>query len=75
VGAGVVWWIGGMFASSRLFARGDLVGWLGKEGELVCSLGSVVTAVACATLMGIGVGLWPARNAGRLDPIEAWARD
>jgi macrolide transport system ATP-binding/permease protein len=35
----------------------------------------VLTAVFCSTLIGIVFGFVPARNASRLDPIEALARD
>ncbi|WLH82064.1 hypothetical protein PSH81_10840 [Pseudomonas sp. FP2335] len=39
------------------------------------ALGSIVTAFACSTLIGIVFGFVPARNVARLDPIEALARD
>jgi macrolide transport system ATP-binding/permease protein len=34
-----------------------------------------VVAFACATLIGLGFGFMPARNAARLDPVDALARD
>ena len=42
---------------------------------MVFSVGSIVTAVVCSTLIGIVFGFVPARNAARLDPINALARD
>ncbi len=39
------------------------------------SLLSMVVACACSTLIGVAFGFWPARNASRLDPIEALARE
>lgn len=45
------------------------------EIPLRFSLDSVVLAVCCASLVGIVFGYMPARNASRLDPIEALMRD
>jgi macrolide transport system ATP-binding/permease protein len=42
---------------------------------LVFSLGSIVVAFSCAALIGIVFGFVPARNAARLDPVDALARD
>jgi macrolide transport system ATP-binding/permease protein len=67
--------IGGMIGISLSFAIGYLFSLFVKEWEMVFSLGSVVTAFACSTLIGIVFGFVPARNAARLDPIEALARD
>ena len=43
--------------------------------KLVFSLGSIVAALACSTLIGVGFGFLPARTASQLDPIEALARE
>ncbi|RQZ41217.1 MacB family efflux pump subunit [Burkholderia sp. Bp9090] len=45
------------------------------QWKMVFSVGSIVTAVLCSTLIGIVFGFMPARNAARLDPIDALARD
>ena len=63
IGIGLSYGIGYLFA---LFV---------KQWEMVFSLGSIVTAFVCSTLIGIVFGFVPARNAARLDPIEALARD
>jgi len=34
-----------------------------------------VIALVCSSLIGIGFGFIPARNASRLDPVVALARD
>ncbi|MDA8430863.1 MAG: MacB family efflux pump subunit [Geobacteraceae bacterium] len=39
------------------------------------SLTSIVSAFFCSTLIGVIFGFLPARNAARLDPIEALARE
>ncbi|OAE10736.1 macrolide ABC transporter permease/ATP-binding protein MacB [Pseudomonas simiae] len=67
--------IGGMIGISLSFAIGYLFSLFVQEWEMVFSLGSIVTAFACSTMIGIVFGFVPARNAARLDPIEALARD
>jgi macrolide transport system ATP-binding/permease protein len=49
--------------------------YLPKQWEIVLSLDAIGTAVACSTLTGIVFGYVPARNASRLDPVEALSRD
>ncbi|WP_341870149.1 FtsX-like permease family protein [Pseudomonas morbosilactucae] len=67
--------IGGAIGIGLSFAIGYLFSLFVKEWQMVFSLGSIVTAFACSTLIGIVFGFVPARNAARLDPIEALARD
>lgn len=43
--------------------------------KLVYSLSSIITAFVFSTLIGIAFGYLPARNASRLDPVAALARD
>jgi len=43
--------------------------------QLVYSVTSIVAALLCSSLIGIGFGFMPARNASRLDPVVALARD
>lgn len=48
----------------------------GQDGfTMVYSTSSMVLAFACSTLIGIVFGFLPARNAARLDPVDALARD
>ncbi len=39
------------------------------------SVGSVVLALACSTMIGVVFGFMPAKNASKLNPIEALSRD
>ncbi|MDR6504201.1 macrolide transport system ATP-binding/permease protein [Burkholderia ambifaria] len=46
-----------------------------EQWKMVFSAGAIVTAFLCSTLTGVVFGYMPARNASRLDPIDALARD
>ncbi len=67
--------IGGVIGISLSFGIGFVFSLLIKEWQMVFSLESIVTAFVCSSLIGIIFGFVPARNAARLDPIEALARD
>ncbi|WP_459747370.1 MacB family efflux pump subunit [Pseudomonas sp. 3A(2025)] len=67
--------LGGAIGISLSYAIGHLFTVFVKEWEMVFSAGAIITAVACSTLIGIVFGFVPARNAARLDPIDALARD
>ena len=57
------WWVGKVFS---LFV---------SSFAMQFSLMSIVSAFFCSTLIGVIFGFLPARNAARLDPIEALARE
>ena len=67
--------IGGVIGIGLSYGIGYLFTLFVKQWEMVFSMASVVTAFACSTLIGVLFGFVPARNAARLDPIEALARD
>ncbi|WP_339479211.1 MULTISPECIES: MacB family efflux pump subunit [unclassified Pseudomonas] len=67
--------MGGMIGIALSFGIGYVFSIFVKEWQMVFSMGSIVTAVVCSTLIGIVFGFVPARNAARLDPINALARD
>jgi macrolide transport system ATP-binding/permease protein len=55
---------------------GALVRYIGNENfPMIFSFGALAAAFLCSTLIGITFGFLPARNAARLDPIEALARE
>lgn len=43
--------------------------------KMVYSTASIIAAFGCSTLIGLIFGFMPARNAARLDPVEALARE
>ena len=67
--------IGGVLGIAAALAFG--VGFAAVETSftLIYSTGSIVAAVVCATLIGVAFGYLPARNAARLDPVVALARN
>ncbi|WP_442967380.1 MacB family efflux pump subunit [Pseudomonas sp. S60] len=67
--------LGGVIGVGLSYAVGYLFELFVKQWEMVFSPGSIIMAFACSTLIGVVFGFVPARNAARLDPIEALARD
>jgi len=54
---------------------GLILPWLGQQTRMAFTLGPVVVATLCSTLVGIVFGYFPARNAARLNPVDALARE
>jgi macrolide transport system ATP-binding/permease protein len=67
--------IGGVLGILLALALGVAVDSAGIDFKLIYSTTSMVAAFACSTLIGVAFGFWPARNAARLDPVEALARE
>ena len=68
--------LGGILGILLALGLGQVIERLGADGfSMVYSTASMVAAFACSTLIGIVFGFLPARNAARLDPVDALARD
>ncbi|MDE1462112.1 MacB family efflux pump subunit [Spartinivicinus poritis] len=54
---------------------GALFSLLAPGMQMLFSVTAIVSAVVCSSLIGVLFGFLPARNAARLDPIEALSRE
>jgi macrolide transport system ATP-binding/permease protein len=67
--------LGGAIGIALSFAASGVFSAFVDQWRMVFSTKSLVAAVACSTVIGVAFGFLPARNAARLDPVEALARD
>ncbi|MEN2472470.1 MacB family efflux pump subunit [Burkholderia sp. GS2Y] len=67
--------LGGTIGIALSFGLGAVFSMFVAQWKMVFSAGAIVTAFVCSTLTGVIFGFMPARNASRLDPIDALARD
>ncbi|PUA18570.1 MacB family efflux pump subunit [Glaciimonas sp. PCH181] len=67
--------LGGILGIALALGIGAIFAHFISSFQMIYSLTSVVVACTCSTLIGIIFGFWPARNAARLDPVEALARE
>lgn len=64
--------LGGILGITLAFAIGALINkFAGGNFQVVYSTTSIVAAVVCSTLIGVVFGFIPARNAARLNPVDA----
>jgi macrolide transport system ATP-binding/permease protein len=67
--------LGGLLGVGGALGLGFAVAKFSTGYSMIFSTTSIVLACLSATLIGITFGFLPARNAARLDPIEALARE
>ncbi len=67
--------IGGLIGILLSFGAGKIFSLFVTAMAMKFSLMSIVAAFLCSSLIGVLFGFLPARNAARLDPIEALARE
>ena len=68
--------LGGLLGIGLAFAIGELINRVGGDSfKVIYSPTSIIAAFVCSTLIGIVFGFLPARNAAKLDPVEALSRD
>ncbi|MDO5770287.1 MAG: MacB family efflux pump subunit [Psychrobacter sp.] len=68
--------LGGGLGVLLAFLIGEGINSVGSDSfKVVYSPTSIIAAFICSTLIGILFGFLPARNAARLDPVEALSRD
>ncbi|RDJ19990.1 MacB family efflux pump subunit [Bosea caraganae] len=72
--ASLVCFIGGVLGIALALSVGWGFGLAGSPVRFVYSVEAFAAAIACSTLIGVGFGFLPARNAAQLDPVEALAR-
>ncbi len=68
--------LGGLLGIGLAFAIGEVINRVGGDSfKVIYSPTSIIAAFVCSTLIGIIFGFLPARNAAKLDPVEALSRD
>lgn len=67
--------IGGGLGVLSALAFGAVFSHFTSDFSLVFSGGSIVAAFLCSTVIGLVFGYLPARNAARLDPVDALSRE
>ena len=67
--------MGGAIGIALSFATSFIFSLIVEQWKMVFAPGAIVSAFLCSTLIGVVFGFMPARNAARLDPIDALARD
>lgn len=67
--------LGGMLGIMLAFAIGETFNHFASDFKVVYSPTSIIIALLCCTAIGVLFGFLPARNAAKLDPVEALSRD
>jgi macrolide transport system ATP-binding/permease protein len=71
----LVCFCGGALGIGLAYLIGMIFTYTGSSFQMIYSSTSIVAAFACSTLIGIVFGYLPARNAAKLNPVDALSRD
>jgi macrolide transport system ATP-binding/permease protein len=71
----VICLVGGSLGVALAMATAGVFNSLSESFKMVVSTTSIVAAFACSTAVGVIFGFLPARNAARMDPVEALSRE
>ena len=66
---------GGLLGVLLALSFGAIFAHFVSSFRMIYSTASIVSAFACSTLIGVVFGFLPARNAARLNPVDALARE
>ncbi|MDR2549160.1 MAG: MacB family efflux pump subunit [Desulfobulbus sp.] len=67
--------LGGVLGVGLALGLGAVVTFTGSDFKMIYSIASMVSAFFCSSCIGILFGFLPARQAARLDPVVALARE
>jgi macrolide transport system ATP-binding/permease protein len=67
--------IGGVIGIGLVFVINLIIKIVGTDFNMVISVASILMAFSCSSLIGVLFGFLPAKNAARLDPVEALSRE
>jgi ABC-type antimicrobial peptide transport system, permease component len=67
--------LGGLLGIGLALGLGVAFSYMTSMFRLIYSNASIIAAFLCSTFIGVAFGFLPARNASRLDPVVALARD
>ncbi|MGJ7097007.1 MacB family efflux pump subunit [Vibrio hannami] len=71
----LVCFCGGAMGIALAYFVGMVFTYTNSEFQMIYSASSIVAAFACSTLIGVLFGYLPARNAAKLNPVDALSRD
>ncbi|WED22975.1 MacB family efflux pump subunit [Vibrio sp. JC009] len=71
----LVCFCGGAMGIALAYFVGMVFTYTNAEFQMIYSVSSIVAAFACSTLIGVLFGYLPARNAAKLNPVDALSRD
>lgn len=71
----VVCLFGGVLGIGLALLIGEIFGQMSSMFSMIFSIGSIIFAFVCSTLIGVVFGFIPAKNAAKLDPVVALSRE